>query len=943
MSIIAQTEVVQWNNLVRDTDPEDSITYSGPSEPHVVATSQPTLTMPVESAAANSTSQPPPKPVRQCPSAVRQEMDPKNTTSVTSVTSVSVFSFSNKEKRREEEERREEGEELEERGYTPETLTDVTDVGKHAGGRVTDADGRVTDADGRALLIKGTLRLRQLHQGGRDLEVLPDPDLRSLLARQETPEDTMIVADNDTRISFLEINCPTDSTPPAADVLAMHIGAIYPAPSAWWFSHGGGATLVYKGGLARAHALGAALSVPRPYGVEVQDRTRHPASVSSAPRHEGRRCGPVQYPQVEFPAVDLNRMGMPDVRTREQAMTQLDMRPGSSYGHAKCPIEPDASPSDTACVYALDHGIFCRRCAAQGKASKPWLPPGLVPYIDLIPGSATVVAPLVAGFVHWTHAQYVLSHYHPNLDVRVLKDLYSELLQMRHGNRDQRVIAVFDPKLCFVRTSGGWADSASLEPTVIDNDALDALPAVQFRQIKPVRVNNDQKKEPQQPDGAGVTPSPVAGNDQQPASAPGPEYVVKTVTSVDRLLRSNAKNGRSMPGYIPLRPVRGFDFPQRGDTSETIPVRLKASSPVPFDLPATPLSRDEIEKRLLKAFPGLDLNCLRSCVAAVICAQVVGGQPKMLAIVGPSGAGKTQIARLAASITGDTDATMLQLNADSKEFLRALGVAAESGRKLMLFDEISRTPNLARLLGQFLQLGATVRYRPHYENEHETPLRSAFVMTSPILNDKLQSAPEFCRRVYVYHLYRRADDWARTCGGDVAGWRHRSPENAVATNSLVAEVYALCQQHDFDFAEVADLLGANRADAEAEGALTPEVARAIYRFVRGDTPGGLLLHTSTFAKGWFDLTKGPLGVLINETFALDTSPEAKDLIESRERAKTNLMSVAWADVLGLPDRRIQCRVKIHGKGWGIRFEESTGRRGTELINDKLPPIPEDSE
>ena len=361
---------------------------------------------------------------------------------------------------------------------------------------------------------------------------------------------------------------------------------------------------------------------------------------------------------------------------------------------------------------------------------------------------------LAANRVHWTHARLVLKHLFPNLSESLLEQAYRRTLRVRWGDDDPRVGAVFNQDLDFVRGDGIWLDSRSLQPTQIDSDAANGLPYAQN----------------------------VTGGGSSP---------LRVVP--DPVRRSQVKH-RSPRGYTPIRPVRGITF---DDDNTVIPVIVAPEPHHPIQPLDDPLPIAEAIRQLETSFPRLNERYLFACMAAAVCADARRGQPPMLVCTGPSGSGKEQHIRLAASFLGE-DITKLALTEDDEKFMRNIGAAVSAGLRFLVFDELGKVRKLSSMSRMLLQISGNIAWRPLYQNSLvHTEVRSAFFFPCVRFPETLTTSQEFCRRTRRDHLYHRVPDWGEASGGDTCEWRDRTADNAYIANSVLTHVWRLC--HDFEF------------------------------------------------------------------------------------------------------------------------------------------------
>ncbi|MEK6234742.1 MAG: hypothetical protein N2C14_08520, partial [Planctomycetales bacterium] len=232
---------------------------------------------------------------------------------------------------------------------------------------------------------------------------------------------------------------------------------------------------------------------------------------------------------------------------------------------------------------------------------------------------------------------------------------------------------------------------------------------------------------------------------------------------------------------------------------ESVPVIAPPAPRHPIRLLDDFLSLDEALRRLEEPFPSLNVRYLQGCLAAAICAEARRGQPPMLACTGPSGSGKEQHVRLAASFLGE-DVVKLPLTKDDEKFWRNIGMTVSSGQRFLVFDELGKIRDLDGKLRMLLQLSGDISWRPLYANRLvHTQVRAAFFFPCVRFPETLTASQEFCRRTRRDHLHRRLPDWAETSGGDTCEWRDRSADNACVANSIITHVWRLCNEFDFRF------------------------------------------------------------------------------------------------------------------------------------------------
>jgi len=380
-----------------------------------------------------------------------------------------------------------------------------------------------------------------------------------------------------------------------------------------------------------------------------------------------------------------------------------------------------------------------------------------VPYRSVLSGvHGSRLEILAEHYVHWQHAKQDLRKDYPNLSPALLKKAYRRVLESRYGSTDPRVHAVFNDDLDFVWGESLWLSASRFEPTIVDNDAVSGVPYA-------MDVHVDDHGQ------------------------------LKTATN--RVRRSQFKN-RTPRGYRPVRPVRGVVL---RDEPGSIPILAQPAPRYPVELLNDPLPLEDAFAEIESSFPRIHRRYLQACLAAAICGDVSGGQTPMLCCTGPSGSGKEQHIRLAASFLGD-DIVKLPLKDDDEAFFRHIGIALTTGRRFLVFDEFGKTRKLNEKIKSILQISTSVNWRPLYTNRiATTPLRAAIFFPCVRFPDFLTSSAEFCRRTRRAHLHWRLPNWAETAGGDTAAWRDRSADNARIANSIFTHCWRLCHEYDFRF------------------------------------------------------------------------------------------------------------------------------------------------
>ncbi len=323
-----------------------------------------------------------------------------------------------------------------------------------------------------------------------------------------------------------------------------------------------------------------------------------------------------------------------------------------------------------------------------------------------------------------------------------------------------------------------------------------------------------------------------------------------------------------------------------------------------------------------------------------ICADR-GGHPPIIASVGPTGSGKGETVRLAASFLDD-DRLTLALLSNEEQTWRRIGSAVEAGHRFLAVDEFLRRGNtLSDLVGYVLQLSSVITWRRLYTNRDvQTVTRSAFFLSAGCVPDGFKKSPEIRRRMWLARLFRQVPEWSRSCGGDTTEWRGRSKRNGLIANSILTRAYRLCVAHDFEFDAVAVAIDLCRID-EGEAELQRELLRDLYRHCRNES-GDRVLHTaSRYRSGrWVDALSGACQELLQQLVP-DEDTDRLDAAGMVFQLQQNLQMVPWNKVLDIESPPIMCEMRRHNAKVAIRFRETGGSlRGRERINEDLPPMPD---
>lgn len=768
-------------------------------------------------------------------------------------------------------------------------------------------------AAGAAAILSGKVRIGRLYSAREKWTTLQNPTLGAVLGAVpagQVLDDLTLELEDGADATFADIDTHHWLTKPTVDGLNKWLADIQPDFDAAWLTHGAGLRLVYVGKYHRPRAVAAALAVSPSFKVELKTSSRHPLSTRAD--KPGVLCGPVQYGACNPAAEYVFKLsGNFTAELRSQALAKLGFADGGRYSHDRCPLDPSAHTNAADCVVVYSNVVKCWRCEGAGTRYKPGMRPGIFPLAAVVGLEATDLDRLVKHKVHWQHARLELQAVYPNLAENVLADAYRHGLRGWH-QRDEgeqgvsasqitavsRLIAMaFEPALDFI-WAGAWLAESCNAIRAVDADAADSAPYCKSL----FKAKLDDGTEEWQ-----VAP--------------------------DKAKRSQFRNS-TPAGYRPVRPYRGLDL--RASNGATVPVMVQPGPRYACRILTDPLPIEDAFKRIERAFPSIDRAYLQGALAAGICAARGGGRRPQLCADGPSGSGKGETVRLAASFLGD-DAQKIRITASEEEINRYIGSALTMGHRFLLIDELGKVGRLGDKFGALLQFSSTVTWRPLYRPPVTTDFDAAIFYPSVSFPDWLRKSPEFCRRTRRIRLTKRVDEWSAACGGDTTEWRDKAKENAHAANSLLTHVYQLCAAQAFNWDAIADALGIGRLDDDADVA-DDAVYRRLYRYCRGDLGPVEYIDDPTggFKRGWVDLYKGVAKDVLESIVDFDDF----DRKRAAKNAKHNLEALAWNNILGFDRPAVRFRVRIHGGKWGGRFE-CPAMRGRELLNEQLPAIPGD--
>jgi DNA polymerase len=813
-------------------------------------------------------------------------------------------------------------------GVTDEALQESIDKALQDDPAVQEATDKALQADAAGNQVTGPVAepfrvtLRGMHQPRAAGRVFsnehPPAALYAALSVTDYPAAEPVVEWEDTRrLAVLDLDYHDQDLDhrPHPNQLRALATQVRPRPAHWWVTHGRGLRLVYPalvGFAADELAACAALSLRAlapTATAEVLARTRHPRY----PRPGHPDAGPVVAGTATAEIGELARwLG----READEALVQEwlaaeGLERGRRYAHDHCPVDPQA-PSHGEPVLVGEAGVTCFKCQATGITLGSNLP-GFFPYAALAGGGIQTRLRTVAGYVcHWEHAQHVIAE-----DVGVTGALaarcYKALLKALHGPGDPRVEEAFRRGRGLVRMEGYWATADLTRAHARDGlrSRLAVLPAVRTL----VRSRDGEA----------------------------------LVVNGERLGIFRGVDDLAPYGYPAVRPVRGMKifFQWRGGQQPEV-VRavvlpeflgteaMRASRP--RYVPARKRMRlSEAEAVVGASFPGVNHHYLRLLIAARGCAEGGLGQPPMVAVDGPSGAGKTTTVSIAAALIGDEHVSVA-LSPHLEHFHQNLLAAANSAG-LVSVEEIIKTAEAVKNGDVVTSLNALLTFtrgslvRAMYTGPVRVGQVPAIVITDIAFPPQLLCDEQLGRRFAHVHLERRVD-WEQRIK-DIPRWRAESLDNAAAANAIVSHVIDefFASDSPLSFREISARLGFGMLNQGGDTGLDP-TADLLALFEACCSPDAVQAPPATWkGRGW-KLVRREGADRLSHCWQVLCDNTGDGFVTSRRAKETD-----WARLLGL-DETVECDLSPNGKSaLAVRFRVGSARSKHLRVNEEIrnPP------
>lgn len=338
---------------------------------------------------------------------------------------------------------------------------------------------------------------------------------------------------------------------------------------------------------------------------------------------------------------------------------------------------------------------------------------------------------------------------------------------------------------------------------------------------------------------------------------------------------------------------------------------------------------------LEQSYPGVDLEYLELLIAARGWAESGAGPVPMVMVTGPTGAAKTATVMLAATICGDSCASVKEQ--DRAKFSESLGErCARCG--FVLLDEFAKTVGARRvrmLFDLLLDVGREYTYRRLYVGPVTASLNSVLVITNNVFPQDVKQNAQLGRRLVFVELQRRAPAlWENTCGtGDVRFWR-TIPENAEIADTILSYIV---DKHFIPGGTVDGWLGSARAcgfdllettRTSSAGVSIDDTVRELFALVCAEAPPA---PDRWRGRGWRLLKLDGATDLEKCWRVLCDDPSTMDGFSTSMR----VAELDLANVLGASEP-VRLDISRHGRALGIRFITGSVRgKGTGCVNEEI--------
>jgi len=577
---------------------------------------------------------------------------------------------------------------------------------------------------------------------------------------------------------------------------------------------------------------------------------------------------------------------------------------GARLPHHMCVIAPSPYEGRDP-VIVLEQGLWCFRCAGRlGEGWRPWSRIIGVPQQELeLERDPWLCA--ADAWTHWEHGKITLAlpaGWPKKIGHKSTGQVtFSAMLAARHprivaqGEFKKRAEGVFNESLRWVRRHDGrWVHSDTFESIELRDAEIACLPWVRSQR--------------------------------------------------ERI--ALARSTGPLEGYLKVRPIDVILNPKSEMPGVVTVARPGDGTPPPLSSSIKPLPYDEACRVLKRDYPGIREDYLLTLVVAMACAEA-GGPPIILAVIGPTGSGKTQTVGIAASIVRSTPADVTEAFPKDEEYWRRrVGEAMSSGRRPLIVNDLHRVRGLHRHIKGVIGLEDPIEYRPLYSSAVRARCSSPLVLTFVRMPSALH-APEMARRLtYITIETSVHSDWRKT-GPSPSAWRSTPKEREKsldippnewkrvrAAEGILAHALEIAKKADYVWPNAARVLGCRSGEEthSEQGKIDGALLALFYEHVCGRHEERVLSNSARWPgeRGWVDLSS-PVASKILEEFM----PDVGGSIDPRHILTQDLQEIDWPKRLGIKSSAIRFEGQFRHRTWVGRFV-GPGRLGERPVNEDLP-------
>jgi hypothetical protein len=386
---------------------------------------------------------------------------------------------------------------------------------------------------------------------------------------------------------------------------------------------------------------------------------------------------------------------------------------------------------------------------------------------------------------------------------------------------------------------------------------------------------------------------------------------------VQRLLQSIDLDEEGYPTITPIRGIRMWRGGSEDRVCTVVPNRSLRSPALANRRPKYRKPDERIEDAwgiLEEVFPGIDRNYLTLLIAAKGVSESQIGLAPNIIVTGPSSAGKTSTAHIAAAILGDK-ATDVVWQLDTQKFRQAYAAGTEVG-SFVTVNEILKDADRAgstalQAMDAFLNLTPDSLTHKLYTGAVPLGRNPATIVTDVVIPQTLRNDAQVARR-FIYVPLTRKINWINSL---VASGVHKierlrlaDDRYAEAANAILSEVMDRWFQEPKTLADIAVDLGYSTLDKSETGFDDPTTTlKQFYAAWKAQSPS----TDTRWAGGWRTLRRDD-GTPLAELWSV-LSDGGKNWDRSRRLSEQD-----WQQLL---DSEVPIRVEFHrhGQVLGVRF------------------------